>query len=80
MENKINNKLQTLKSEFESGKQRLAQLDDQANALSNSLVRVAGAIQVLEELLAEQNAITEDQEKAETNLELAQSEISNNGK
>jgi uncharacterized protein (UPF0147 family) len=51
MKAKIEQRLQELKSEFESGQKMLADLDAQQANLKATLLRISGAIQVLEELL-----------------------------
>lgn len=48
----LQTRLQTLKEEFERGKQHLDTLDRERDALRETLLRISGAIQVLEELLA----------------------------
>jgi hypothetical protein len=50
----IGARLQTLRSEFAFGTQRLDVLDAERTQLTEQLLRIAGAIQVLEELSAEQ--------------------------
>ena len=52
MREQLQARLQSLKSEFTVGQQRLAELETQAANLRNTLLRISGAIQVLEELLA----------------------------
>ncbi len=45
-------RLAELKAEFERGQQHLQALDEQRVRLRDTLLRISGAIQVLEELLA----------------------------
>lgn len=45
------NRLYRLKSEFELGQNRLVELEAQAASLHNILLRISGAVQVLEEEL-----------------------------
>jgi predicted nuclease with TOPRIM domain len=45
-------RLQELKAEFERGQQQLAELEAQANSVRTMLLRISGAMQVLQELLA----------------------------
>ena len=47
-------RLAALKAEFEKGQQQLQALDQQRAQLRDTLLRISGAIQVLEELLAAQ--------------------------
>jgi prefoldin subunit 5 len=45
-------KLEELKAEFEKGQQQMATLDQKRGELRDTMLRISGAIQVLEELLA----------------------------
>ncbi len=54
MENQIEQRLTDLKAEFESGQKVLAELEGRRAELQNTLVRISGAIQVLEELLGKE--------------------------
>jgi hypothetical protein len=53
MEETAKARLQLLRGEFEAGQQQLAQLDLQRAQLTETLLRISGAIQVLEELTGE---------------------------
>ena len=50
---RLEERLSKLKSEFESGQKMLAELDAKASNLRETLLRISGAIQVLEEELKE---------------------------
>lgn len=52
MREQLESRLADLKNEFESGQRKLAALEGQAVALRETLLRISGAIQVLEETLA----------------------------
>jgi hypothetical protein len=52
MREQLENRLKELKSEFEVGQDKLNELEAQAVSLRNTLLRISGAIQVLEEELA----------------------------
>ena len=52
MREQLQNRLSELKAEFESGQQRLAEIENQAAQLRQTLLRISGAIQVLEEELS----------------------------
>lgn len=52
MREQIQERLDELKKEFETGQQRLAEMENQAAQLRQTLLRISGAIQVLEEMLA----------------------------
>jgi uncharacterized protein (DUF3084 family) len=53
MRQQVERRLHELKAEWTSGQQMLAELEAQQTNLRNTLVRISGAIQVLEELLAQ---------------------------
>jgi len=53
MKERLINRLEELRTEYESGKQQLRNLEAQESNLKNTLLRISGAIQVLEEELAE---------------------------
>jgi chromosome segregation ATPase len=56
MREQLLQRLKNLKTEFESGQKQLANLETQANNVRNTLLRISGAIQVLEEELAKSNS------------------------
>ena len=49
MKEKLEKRVIALKEEFASGQKQLADLQNQERALSETLLRISGAIQVLEE-------------------------------
>lgn len=53
MQNNIQTRLQQLRTEYQTGQQMLQELQQKQANLEQTLLRIAGAIQVLEELLAE---------------------------
>lgn len=53
MKIKLTQRLFALKSEFETGQKLLSELEAKQSNLRETLLRIAGAIQVLEEELAE---------------------------
>ena len=52
MKAQLEKRLAELKSEFESGQKMLAELEKKRNDLEATLLRISGAIQVLDEMLA----------------------------
>ncbi len=54
MQEELERRLDELKKEFEAGQNRLRDLEMQQAHLRETLLRISGAIQVLEELLAKQ--------------------------
>ncbi len=58
MKEQLEQRLQSLKSEFEAGQKMLAELEAKQANLRDTLLRISGAIQVLEEELT--NANTSD--------------------
>ncbi len=55
MKHQLEQRLKELRSEFESGQKALADLEAKQMNLRNTLLRISGAIQVLEEELAKEN-------------------------
>jgi predicted nuclease with TOPRIM domain len=51
MRTKLQTRLATLKAEYEAGEKMLAELEQKQHTLHNTLLRISGAIQVLEEEL-----------------------------
>ena len=58
MKQQLKQRLKELKAEFESGQNVLAELDEKRANVQNTLLRIQGAIQVLEEELAKNNDAT----------------------
>jgi hypothetical protein len=60
MENSMVEQLRTrlaeLKEEFERGQKKLVELDTEANNLRQALLRISGAVQVLEEEISKAEA------------------------
>lgn len=52
MQERLEKRLRELKSEFEAGQKMLADLDAKQTNLHSTLLRISGAIQILEEILA----------------------------
>jgi DNA repair exonuclease SbcCD ATPase subunit len=57
MKEQIESRLAELRSEFEQGQKMLAEVESRRESLRQSLLRISGAIQVLEELLKEEEGI-----------------------
>ena len=53
MTEKLQKRLEELRKEFETGQKMLSDLETQQTQLKSSLLRISGAIQVLEELLSQ---------------------------
>jgi hypothetical protein len=53
MRDLLEERLQALSSEFTLGQQKLAELEAQETNLRSTLLRISGAIQVLQELLSQ---------------------------
>ena len=53
MKTQVQERLSQLKSEFEKGQHRLQELENETASLKQTLLRISGAIQVLEELQSE---------------------------
>jgi prefoldin subunit 5 len=54
MMNEIDKRLDELKKEFDEGQKMLAELDARREQVKQTLLRISGAIQVLEELQEQQ--------------------------
>ena len=54
MQQQLQERLQSLKAEFEAGQKVLTDLEAKQANVRETLLRISGAIQVLEEVLAEQ--------------------------
>jgi len=66
MRNNAEQRLAALRREYGDGQARLIQLEQQASALRETLLRISGAIQILEELLAQHEPRDQHQPNAET--------------
>jgi predicted nuclease with TOPRIM domain len=56
MQEQLHNRLEALKKEFETGQARLKELETEEAYVRETLLRISGAIQVLEEVLATNGA------------------------
>lgn len=56
MREKLEQRLQELKAEYESGQKALTVLEARKSELTNTLLRISGAILVIEEVLAPEDA------------------------
>ena len=56
MREQIKNRIESLRAEYRSGQEMLAELEAREAALKLTLTRISGAIQVLEELLQENDS------------------------
>jgi predicted nuclease with TOPRIM domain len=56
MQKEIQQRLETLRTEFEKGQTRLQELQQQQSQLHETLLRIGGAIQVLTELLEKETS------------------------
>jgi predicted nuclease with TOPRIM domain len=59
MRDEIRTRLEQLKKEFETGQRKLQELETQQSLLRETLLRISGAIQVLEELLGQDGSTEE---------------------
>lgn len=55
----IEKRLTELRREYEAGQAQLSALEQRARELKNTMLRITGAITVLEEVIAERQAIGE---------------------
>jgi predicted nuclease with TOPRIM domain len=54
---RLRERLQELRGEMETGRERLAALERERTEVRDTLLRISGAVQVLEELLGERPAV-----------------------
>lgn len=64
MKPQLEQRLQELRAEFESGQKMLADLESKQANLRDTMLRISGAIQVLEELSTTADSIGESQGEA----------------
>lgn len=72
MKKQLEKRLQELLNEYKSGQKLLSEMDTKRENLQNSLLRISGAIQVLEEELAkhEDNGVHLKNEKELSNSQI----------
>lgn len=63
MKHQLEQRLETLKAEFESGQKMLTDLEAKQANMRSTLLRISGAIQVLEEELAKENQLADNVEE-----------------
>ena len=61
MREQIENRLSELRAEFEVGQKVMTELDIRQANLRSTLLRIGGAMQVLEELLGEKKGSSDDE-------------------
>ena len=61
MREQIENRLSELRTEFEVGQKVMAELDIRQANLRSTLLRIGGAMQVLEELLGDKKGSSDDE-------------------
>lgn len=55
MKNQLKERLEQLQTEYKKGEERLASLEQETATVKTSMLRISGAIQVLQEMLAKEN-------------------------
>jgi len=75
MKEKIEQRLNELKKEFEQGQTMLNDLDQKRENLRETLLRISGAIQILEEQVSSENKSDEP-----LNVENSEKPVGKNGK
>ncbi|HEU0173936.1 MAG TPA: hypothetical protein VFV58_06705 [Blastocatellia bacterium] len=60
MHEQLKLRLEELKKEFEIGQKRMLELERQQISLRETLLRISGAVQVLEEVMANNKGLSED--------------------
>ena len=64
MREQIKNRIESLRAEYRTGQEILAELEAREAGLKLTLTRISGAIQVLEELLRENESVATTQPAA----------------
>lgn len=59
MRDQIEKRLSDLKSEYEQGEKMLSDLDARREQVCQTLLRISGAVQILEEMLKVEGAVAE---------------------
>ena len=67
MKQQLEQRLKELKAEYEAGQKALAELENKQTALRNTLIRINGAIQVLEEEILKESIKEESRIKKTVN-------------
>ena len=68
MKQKLEQRLQALKDELASGQTVMAELDKKQTDLQHTMLRISGAIQVLEELLQESTELDAEENTEEKSV------------
>ncbi|MEW6491437.1 MAG: hypothetical protein AB1589_02640 [Cyanobacteriota bacterium] len=69
MKQQLEQRLQELKSEFEAGQKVLADLEAKQTSVRETILRISGAIQVIEEELAKANSDNNSELPQQSQLE-----------
>lgn len=69
MKEQLEQRLNTLKAEFETGQKSLAELESRQASLRETLLRISGAIQVLEEELNDEAQVSPNEAEASREVE-----------
>ena len=59
MREQLEKRLDELKTEYDQGEKMLSDLDARREQVRQTLLRISGAVQILEELLKEEGAVAE---------------------
>ena len=59
MREQLEKRLDELKAEYDQGEKMLSDLDARREQVRQTLLRISGAVQILEELLKEEGAVAE---------------------
>ena len=72
MHRQLEERLATLKGEYEKGQTRIRQLEVELTSLRETMLRISGAILVLQELLSSSSSVTPVEQPSESSSETAQ--------
>lgn len=62
MKEQLTSRLKDLKAEYQKGEERLAALEQETGNVKASMLRISGAVQVLEEILNKEISTTDNEE------------------
>lgn len=80
MRQQLEQRLKELKAEFETGRKMLAELEVKQTNLRNTVLRISGAIQVLEELLVGPAPAVENEEHLSETYQNSCTSLQDDGK
>ena len=69
MKDQIERRLEQLRAEYRKGQERLVELEQETSSVNSSMLRISGAIQILEELLEQDPSDTPRSDSQEPSID-----------